>query len=241
MTAENAPLSNVRSTLLLYGCLRHSAILSGKQVGRELGARYVLEGSVRKATNRVRITAQLIDATTGAHLWADRFESTLDDVFELQDQVSESVVGAISPQLERAEMERAKRKPTGSMDAYDCYLRGMASFHRSTKEATNEALQWFTKAIQLDPDFAPAYAMAAWCYFWRKINGWMTNRPAEIAEGTRLAGRAVALARMMLSFSQEAAMRSRISQVTSIAALRSSTRRWPSIRTSQQPGSSAAS
>ena len=95
-----------------------------KQVGRELGVRYVLEGSVRKAANRVRITGQLIDATTAAHLWADRFEGTLDDIFELQDQITASVVGAIAPQLERAEIERAKRKPTESLDAYDYYLRG---------------------------------------------------------------------------------------------------------------------
>ncbi len=101
-----------------------------KQVGRELGVRYVLEGSVRKAANRVRITGQLIDATTGAHLWAERFEGTLDDIFELQDQVTASVVGAIAPQLERAEIERAKRKPTESLDAYDYYLRGMANLHQ---------------------------------------------------------------------------------------------------------------
>ena len=100
-----------------------------KQVGRELGVRYVLEGSVRKAANRVRITGQLIDATHGAHLWAERFEGTLDDIFELQDQVAASVVGAIAPQLERAEIERAKRKPTESLDAYDYYLRGMAHLH----------------------------------------------------------------------------------------------------------------
>lgn len=167
-----------------------------KQVGRELGVRYVLEGSVRKAANRVRITAQLIDATmTGAHLWADRFEGTLGDVFELQDQVSASVVGAIAPQLERAEIERAKRKPTESMDAYDHYLRGMANFHRGTKEGVNEALPSFTKAMQLDPAFASAYAMAAWCHFWRKLNGWMNDRPSEIAEGARLARRAVELGR----------------------------------------------
>lgn len=164
-----------------------------KQVGRELGVRYVLEGSVRKASNRVRITAQLIDATTGAHLWADRFEGTLDDVFELQDQVSASVVGAIAPQLERAEMQRAKCKPTGSMDAYDYYLRGMMNFHRQTREAIDDALPLFTRAIELDSDFAPAYAMSAWCYFWRKINGWMIDRSQEVAEGTRLAHRAVAL------------------------------------------------
>ena len=164
-----------------------------KQVGRELGVRYVLEGSVRKAANRVRITGQLIDATTGAHLWADRFEGTLDDIFELQDQVTASVVGAIAPQLERAEIERAKRKPTESLDAYDYYLRGMANLHRGTREAIDEALPLFYKAIELDPDFASAYGMAAWCHFWRKVNGWMTDRAQEIAEGARLARRAVEL------------------------------------------------
>ena len=162
-----------------------------KQVGRELGVRYVLEGSVRKAANRVRITGQLIDATTGAHLWADRFEGPLDDIFELQDRVAERVVGAITPTLERAEIERAKRKPTESLDAYDYYLRGMTHFHKGTKEAIGEALPLFNKATELDPDFASAYAMAGWCYFWRKVNGWMTDRPREIAEGAALARRAV--------------------------------------------------
>jgi TolB-like protein len=166
-----------------------------KQVGRELGVRYVLEGSVRKAAHKVRITGQLIDATTGAHLWAERFESALDDIFELQDQVTEAVVGAIAPQLERAEIERAMRKPTESLDAYDYYLRGMANVHRGTREAINVALPFFHKAIQLDPDFASAYGMAAWCHFWRKLNDWMTDRLKEIAEGARLARRAVELGR----------------------------------------------
>jgi TolB-like protein len=164
-----------------------------KQVGRELGVRYVLEGSIRKAAKRVRITGQLIDTTTGGHLWADRFEATLGDIFELQDQVTENVVGAIAPQLERAEIERAKRKPTESLDAYDYYLRGMANFHQGTRKAVDEALPLFYKAIQLDPDFASAYGMAAWCYFWRKLNDWMTDRSKEITEGTRLARRAVEL------------------------------------------------
>jgi TolB-like protein len=164
-----------------------------KQVGRELGVRYVLEGSLRKAANRVRITGQLIDASTGTHLWADRFEGTLDDIFDLQDQITTNVVGAIAPQLERAEIERAKRKPTESLDAYDYYLRGMANLHRGTREAINAALPLFYKAIELDPDFASAYAMAAWCHFWRKVNGWMGDRQQEIAEGARLARRAVEL------------------------------------------------
>ncbi len=164
-----------------------------KQVGRELGVRYVLEGSVREAANRVRITGQLIDATTGGHLWADRFEGTLGDIFDLQDQLTENVVGAIAPQLERAEIERARRKPTESLDAYDYYLRGMANLHKGTREATNDALLLFTNSIELDPDFASAYAMAAWCHFWRKVNGWMTDRTREFAEGTRLARRAAEL------------------------------------------------
>src|SRR5712672_1853824 len=164
-----------------------------KQVGRELGVRYVMEGSVRKAANRVRITGQLIDAATGVHLWADHFEGSLDDIFALQDQVAERVVGAIMPKLERAEIERAKRKPTESLHAYDYYLRGMASFHRGTKERIGEALRLFYKAIELDPDFASAYAMAAGCHLWRKLHGWMDDRSHEVAEGARLAQRAAEL------------------------------------------------
>jgi len=165
------------------------------EVGRTLGVRYVLEGSVRKVANRVRITGQLIDATSGTHIWAERFEGLLDDIFELQDQVAESVVGAIAPQLERAEIERAKRKPTDSLCAYDYYLRGTAKLHIGTREAVEQALVLFYKAIELDPDFASAYGMAAWCHFWRKLNGWMADRPREIAEGARLARLAVELGR----------------------------------------------
>lgn len=168
-------------------------IVDVKQVGRELGVRYVLEGSVRKAGNRVRFTGQLIDSSTGAHLWADRFEGTLEDIFDLQDQMTTSVMGAIAPTLEQAEIERSKSKPTESLDAYDYFLRGMASFYRGTKDATSEALGQFSKAMELDPNFAAASGMAAQCYFWRKAHGWMTDRAQEIAEGVRLARRAVEL------------------------------------------------
>jgi TolB-like protein/class 3 adenylate cyclase len=161
-----------------------------KQVGRELGVRYVLEGSVRKAGSRVRITGQLIDASTGAHLWADRFDGGLDDIFDLQDQVTSSVVGAIAPKLEQAEIERAKRKPTESLDAYDYFLRGMAAFHQYSKDLNGEALPLFYQAIKLDPNFASAYGMAARCYSQRKGGGWATNRAQDIAETARLARRA---------------------------------------------------
>jgi TolB-like protein len=158
-----------------------------KQVGRELGVRYVLEGGLRKSGNRIRITAQLIDATVGTHLWADRFEGSLDDIFELQDQLAASVVGAIAPKLEQAEIERAKHKPTDSLDAYDYFLRGMASFYRRTPDANGEALRLFLRAIELDPDFASAYGMAAWCCVWRKLNGWITDYTREITEAAQLA------------------------------------------------------
>jgi len=168
-------------------------IVDVKQAGRELGVRYILEGSVRKAANRMRITGQLIDATTGAHIWADRFEGTLEDIFDLQDRLSESIVGAIAPQLEQAEIERAVHKPTDSLDAYDYYLRGMAHFHLMTREAIDKARPLFDTAIELDPEFAAAYGMAAWCIFWRKLNGWISDPTREMEEGARLARRAVAL------------------------------------------------
>jgi TolB-like protein len=165
-----------------------------KQVGRELGVRYVLEGSVRKAANRVRITGQLVDTATGAHLWAERFDGGLGDTFDLQDQVTESVVGAIAPALEKAEIERAKRKPTESLDAYALYLRGLARFYQvASRQANEEALRLFNSAIELDPDFASAYGRAAFCYVIAKSNGWISVTPSEIAEVTRLAQRAVEL------------------------------------------------
>lgn len=166
-----------------------------RQVGRELGVGYVVEGSLRKAANRVLITAQLINALTGAHLWAERFEGALDDIFELQEQIAARVVGAVLPELERAEIERAKRTATTNLSAYDCYLRGVANLQLGSREAIGEALLLFQRARELDPDFASAYAMAAWCYFWRKVNGWMTDRAGETAEGVSLARRAVELGR----------------------------------------------
>ena len=166
-----------------------------KQVGSELGVRYVLEGGVRKAADRLRITGQLIDASTGAHLWADHFDGALSEVFQLQDQVAASVVGAITPRLEEAEIERAKRKPTADLDAYDHYLRGLAMTDRLTNEAISEALQLFSKAIEQDPNFAVAYARAAQCYVHRKTNGWMLDRAREVTEAGRLARRGVYLGR----------------------------------------------
>lgn len=164
-----------------------------RQVGRELGVRYLLEGSVRKAANRVRITGQLIDTASATHIWADRFDGSPEDIFELQDQVTARVVGAISPALEQAEIDRIKRKPTESLGAYDYFLRGMAAIYRESREGHREALELFYKAIELDPDFASAYGMAAYGYCQRKTSGWITEREWEIAETARLARQAVEL------------------------------------------------
>jgi len=166
-----------------------------RQIGRELGVRYILEGSVRKAANRVRITGQLLDVATGAHLWAERFDGTLEEVFDLQDQVATRVVGAIAPKLEQAEIERAKRKPTESLDAYDHFLRGLACVYRWTRQSMEEALQHFHKAIELDPDYASAYGMAARCYSARKVSGWTEDTARETAEVARLAKKVAQIGR----------------------------------------------
>ncbi|MFO1111657.1 MAG: winged helix-turn-helix domain-containing tetratricopeptide repeat protein [Bradyrhizobium sp.] len=150
-----------------------------KQVGQQLGARYVLEGSVRKAGTRLRITAQLIDATTGAHIWADRLDGVLDDIFDLQDKVTQRVVGAIAPELDRAEIERAGRLPPGNIDAVTAYYRGLPHIGFPTSPKSNDAaLRHFESAIALDPNFVPAYGGAAACIGWRWGNKW----PGDIGE-----------------------------------------------------------
>ena len=151
------------------------------------------KGACGRAGNRIRIAGQLIDTSTGTHIWADRFDGGVEDVFDLQDQVAASVVGAIAPKLEQAEIERAKRKPTESLDAYEYYLRGIATVRQETREFLIGALELFNRAIELDPDFASAYGMAAWCYVRRKTNGWITDPEEERAQAERFARRAAEL------------------------------------------------
>jgi tetratricopeptide (TPR) repeat protein len=164
-----------------------------RQVGQELGVRYVLEGSVRKAADRLRISGQLADASSGATLWADRFDGELADIFELQDRVTAAVIGEIAPKVERAEIERAKRKPTESLDAYDYFLRGMAGLHKWTREGSDEALLNFYRAIALDPQYAAAHGLAARIYVARSAGGWIVDRVQEVKEARRLARRAIEL------------------------------------------------
>ena len=165
-----------------------------KQLGRELGVRYVLEGSVRKAGSRMRINGQLIDTSTGAHLWADRFDGALDDVFDLQDKVTQQVVGAIEPELDRAEIVRASRKPIGNIDAITEFYRGLPHVNWPTGPENNDAsLQHFRNAIALDPTFRSAYGGAAACLMWRRSNHWPADFASDDAELLRLADRVKAL------------------------------------------------
>ena len=166
-----------------------------KQVGRELGVRYVLEGSVRKAANRVRITGQLIDAATGGHLWAERFEGDSRRHLRSAGSDTESVVGAIAPQLERAEIERAKRKPTESLDAYDYYLARNGALARGNQGGFDEALVRVLSEGDCSsiPSSRRPMAWPRGAISGASLNGWMNDPEQEIAEGTRLARRAVDL------------------------------------------------
>jgi adenylate cyclase len=163
-----------------------------KQVGRELGVRYVLEGSVRKAGGKVRITGQLIEAATGAHLWADRFDGPLDDVFELQDKVTSSVASAIAPQLERAEIDRSLRKRTEGLAAIDLYYRAISALQGHTRQGMEDALRLAQQSISLDPNSASPYGVILSCYGLLREEGW-ADREQLFAEGKHYALRAVEL------------------------------------------------
>jgi adenylate cyclase len=164
-----------------------------KQVARDLGVRFVLEGSVRRSGNRIRITGQLIDAASGVHLWADRYDGALEDVFDLQDQVASSVVGAIAPSVTRAEIERVNRKPPNSLDAYDYWLRGVAAVRQYTREGTEQGINLCEQAIKLDPQFAQAHAALGNALSNRKTWGWSNDPAADASRSVDCARSALAL------------------------------------------------
>jgi len=162
-----------------------------KQVGHELGVRYVLEGSVRKGGNRVRITAQLIEAETGTHLWADRFDGSLEDVFDLQDKVAISVAGVIEPALQVAEGRRSTGRPINDLTAYDLYLRALPNFASYTKDTIREALDLLEQAIARDPHYGPALALAAMGAHALHLNSWTDSPDATRNQSMDYARRAI--------------------------------------------------
>jgi adenylate cyclase len=165
-----------------------------KQVGRELGVLYVLEGSVRKAGNRVRITAQLLDATTSAHLWADRFDGTLEDIFQLQDNVASSVAGVIEPTLQEAEHRRSVQRPTDDLTAYDLFLQARVALYLASRDGARRALELAGRALERDPDYGSALAVTARCHSHMYGSGWTNNLEATRREGVKLARRALRVA-----------------------------------------------
>ena len=165
-----------------------------RQIGRELGVRYVLEGSVRKAGGRVRITGQLIDATSGVQIWSDRIEGEHGDIFDLQDRAASAVVNAVAPKVEQAEIARAVAKATDSLDAYDLFMRALACIYRWGRSDLEEAEVRLNRSIELDPKFAAAYANATWCLAWRLVNFWTDDLATDAARCGVLARQAVDLA-----------------------------------------------
>jgi len=164
-----------------------------KQVGRELGVLYVLEGSVRRAGDRVRITAKLVETETGTHIWGDRFDGVIEHIFELQDEIAANVVGAIEPRLRDAELIRSKRRRPRNPTAYDCFLRGMAKWACETREENDTTMRLLRSAIASDPTFGPPYALAAMCCAQRLGQGWSENARQDRAFGIEMARGAVRL------------------------------------------------
>ncbi len=165
------------------------------QIATELGVRYVLEGSVRKAGERLRISAQLIDATTGIHVWAERYDRHLDDIFDLQDEMTQTIVAALEPELATAERERAKRKPPENFGAWEAYQRGLSHYYRFESDGLVEAIKYLERAIELDPNFAPAYASLAYVHFNEVSYGTIdTSKRAErLDHGLKIGAKAIAL------------------------------------------------
>jgi TolB-like protein len=158
-------------------------VVDVRHVGRELGVRYVLEGSVRRAGNRLRFTGQLIDCPSGVHIWADRFEGTTSDVFDLQDLFTASVVAAIEPKMQLAEIERRKHKPTANLDAFDLFLRAQQLSDEFTGESLAVALRHLEQALALDPTYAAGMALAAYCRAQLVVQGWTQDLEAEAKKG----------------------------------------------------------
>jgi adenylate cyclase len=168
--------------------------VSVQQIGRELGVRYVLEGSVRRSGSRIRITAQLVDASTGMHLWAEHYDGVAEDVFDLQDQITASVVGSIQPSIRSAEIERARRKRPENLDAYDLVMRALPYVWALEYEANKEAARLLDKALLLDPGYPLAIALAAWCRGQRIVYNWSKNLQEDKRETLRQAQLAAGLA-----------------------------------------------
>ena len=171
-----------------------NAAVDVKQVGRELGVRYVLEGSVRRAGDRVRVNAQLIDAYADRHVWAERFDRKMDDVFELQDDIVANIAATVAPEITLAEIERARSKRPATLTAWDCYIRAIAAYHKMTKDDIDQAISLLEQAIEVEPEFANAYALLGCCHAQIGARGWVQPVRGAFEEARHSTEKAVRLA-----------------------------------------------
>jgi adenylate cyclase len=194
--AITAALSRIRSFFVIA---RNSALtykgraVNVRDIGRELGVGYLLEGSVQKAGNRLRITVQLIETVTGAHVWAGRYDGKLDDIFELQDHITEQVAGALQPSIRLAEIERSRRKPPQELGAYDYTMRAMPHVWALEKDESAKALELLDRALAIDPDYPLALSLAGWCHAQRSVYNWAADIPQSQVCAVRLAEKAAEL------------------------------------------------
>ena len=194
--ALTAALSRIRAFFVIA---RNSAFVykgrakNLRDIGRELGVAYLLEGSVQRAGGRVRITVQLIETEAGAHIWAEKYDGSLDDIFDLQDQITEQVAGALQPSIRLAEIERARRKPPHDMSAYDYAMRAMSHVWMLEKDQANDALKLLNNALEIDPDYPLALALAAWCHAQRSVYNWVEDIESAKAQALSLAEQAANL------------------------------------------------
>lgn len=191
--AITAALSRIRSFFVIA---RNSAFtykgraVNVREIGRELGVAYVLEGSVQRAGNRLRITVELVETAGGNHLWAEKYDGTIDDIFDLQDRITEQVAGALQPSIRQAEIERARRKPPRELGAYDYTMRALQRVWALEKEEAGRALELLEQALAIDPDYPSALALAAWCWAQRSVYNWVEDIDAAKARALALAERA---------------------------------------------------
>ncbi len=191
--AITAALSRIRTFFVIA---RHSAFtykgraVNVRDIGRELGVAYLIEGSVQRAANRVRITVQLVETDGGAHIWAEKYDGSLDDIFDLQDRITEQIAGALQPSIRLAEIERARRKRPQDLGAYDYTMRAMRHVWMLERDEAKKALHLLGEALEIDPEYPLALALAAWCHAQRAVYNWAEDREATIAEALRLAERA---------------------------------------------------
>ena len=241
--AITAALSRIRSFFVIA---RNSAFTykgratNVRDIGKELGVAYLLEGSAQKAGNRLRITVQLIETESGAHVWSARYDGTVDDIFDLQDRITEQVAGALQPSIRIAEVERSRRKRPQDLGSYDYTMRAMPHAWVLEKEESAKALELLDKALAIDPHYPLALSLAGWCHAQRSVYNWADDIAESQAKARALAERAAELERRRSDDPRRARRRAHLRAQSRHRAGAARNARWRSIRTRPGPGAGSA-